>query len=160
MKKVMLATIAILILSVLFVAPTKAKTVEPYEARIEITLMDPGKQWVSEDGVLHIKDSYWLGTEVSSLGTNKFEDWESFHIDLATGEGTFCGKWLLTIGTQGTISGSARGTLSMGYLIQGMFVGTHGTGEFEGVQKKGSLEGFLTDPTHAVMDCYGKIVYP
>ena len=160
MKKALISAVALLVVSMLLVAPTKAKTVEAYSSHIESVLMDPGKQWVSEDGILHIRDSYWVGTEVGTLGSSILEDWLSFNIDLATGEGTFNGNWLLTFEGRGTFSGSAAGKISLGYLINGMFIGTHATGEFEGVQKKGALDGMLLDPTHAVMEAVGSVYYP
>jgi len=160
MKKVLLPMVALLIVSVMLIAPTKAKTAEPYSSHIESALIDPGKQWISEEGILHIRNSYWMGTEVGTLGSSTLEDWLSFNIDLATGEGTFSGKWLLTFEGRGTMSGSAIGKISLGYLISGMFIGTHATGEFEGVQKKGSLDGMLLDPTFAVMEALGTVYYP
>jgi len=160
MKKILLPIVALLILSVMLITPAKAKTKEPYSSYIERTLIDHGKQWVSEDGILHIRDSYWAGTETGSLGTSKFEDWLSMNIDLATGEGTFNGKWRLTFEGRGTFSGTATGKISQGYLITGMFIGTHATGEFEGFQKKGSLNGMLTDPTHSILYAEGTVCYP
>jgi len=160
MKKILLPVVALLILSVMLIAPIKAKTAEPYSSHIESALIDPGKQWISEDGILHIRDSYWKGTEVGTLGSSTLEDWLSFNINLATGAGTFSGNWLLTFDGHGTISGSATGKISLGYLINGMFIGTHATGEFEGIQKKGSLDGMLTDPMHAVMEAVGAVYYP
>lgn len=160
MKKALISAVALLALSMLLVAPTKAKTVEAYSSRIESVLMDPGKQWVSEDGILHIRDSYWVGTEIGTLGSSTLEDWLSLNVDLATGEGNFYGHWLLTFEGRGTFSGSATGKISLGYLINGMFIGTHATGEFEGLQKKGSLNGYLSDPTHMVLDAVGSVYYP
>lgn len=163
MKKVLLSTIALLVLSMMLVIPIKARTEEPYESRIEGVLMDPGKQWVSEDGILHIRDSYWLGTEVGTLGSSTYEDWVSFNIDLATGEGTLFGKWLLTFDTRGTSSGSAQGKINMVTgQMSGIFIGTHATGEFEGMQKKGTFEGYLlpTNPMSAVLNCEGRVTYP
>ena len=159
MRKILLPIVTLLVLSVMLIAPTMAKTEAPYSSHIESALVDPGKQWVTEGGILHIRDSYWKGTEVGTLGNGTFEDWLSFNINLATGEGTFSGHWLLTY-KGGTISGSARGTISMGYLINGTFIGTHGTGEFEHVQKKGSLNGMLVDPTHTEIDAVGTVFYP
>ena len=160
MKKILMFTTALLIVSMTLIAPTMAKTEVPYSSHIESALVDPGKQWVTKDGILHIRDSYWVGTEVGTLGNSTFEDWLSFNINLVTGEGTFSGHWLLTFQGRGTISGSARGTISMGYLINGMFIGTHGTSEFEHVQKKGSLNGMLVDPTHTVIETVGTVFYP
>jgi hypothetical protein len=160
MRKILLPMVTLLVLSVMLIAPTMAKTEAPYRSHIESALVDPGKQWVTEGGILHIRDSYWVGKEVGTLGNGTFEDWLSFNINLATGEGTFSGHWLLTYEGRGTISGSARGTISMGYLINGMFIGTHGTGEFEHVQKKGSLNGMLVDPTHTEIEAVGTVFYP
>lgn len=160
MRKALVPMAALLILSVMLIAPARAKTAELYSAHIESALIDPGRQWISEDGILHIRGSYWKGTEVGTLGSSTLEDWLSFNIDLATGEGTFSGSWLLTFDDRGTISGSATGKITLGYIISGMFIGTHATGEFEGVQKKGSLDGMLTDPMHAVMEALGTVYYP
>jgi len=164
-KKVVLMSIAILLaLSTLSILPVKARTVETYQSHIEAELMDPGKQWVSEEGIFHTKNSYWKGTEEVSvpgnLGTAVFEEWyNSLSLDMATGEGTLSVKWKLTF-PGGTIEGSARGTISQGYLVSGTFVGTHGTGDFEGVKKMGSIEGMLLDPTHMEAEVSGIIVFP
>jgi hypothetical protein len=160
MRKILLPIVTLLVLSVMLIAPTMAKTEVPYSSHIESALVDPGKQWVTKNGILHIRDSYWKGTEVGTLGNGTFEEWLSFNINLATGEGTFSGHWLITFEGRGTISGSARGTISMGYLIKGTFIGTHGTGEFKHVQKKGSLNGMLVDPTHTEIDTVGTVFYP
>jgi len=160
MRKILLPMVTLLVLSVMLIAPTMAKTEVPYSSHIESALVDPGKQWVTEDGILHIRDSYWKGTEVGTLGSGTFEDWLSLNINVATGEGTFSSHWLLTYEGRGTISGSARGTISMGYLINGTFIGTHGNGEFEHVQKKGSLDGYLAGPTLIVLDAVGTVYYP
>lgn len=160
MKKALIPLAAVLLLSVMLIAPAKAKTAAAYSSHIETTLIDPGTQWVSEDGILHIRDSYWKGTEVGTLGDSVLEDWLSFNIDLATGAGTFNGYWVLTFDGRGTISGSATGKIALGYLITGIFIGPHATGEFEGVQKRGTLDGMLIDPTHTVMEALGTVYYP
>ena len=160
MRKILLPMVALLVLSVMLIAPTMAKTEVPYSSHIETALVDPGKQWVTQNGILHIRDSYWKGTEVGTLGSGTFEEWLSLNINSATGEGTFSSHWLLTYEGHGTISGSARGTISKGYLINGTFIGTHGTGEFEHVQKKGSLNGMLVDSTHTEIEAVGTVFYP
>ncbi len=160
MKRALITMVALLIASMLLVAPAKAKTVEAYSSHIESVLTDPGKQWVSEDGILHIRDSYWVGTEVGTLGSSTLEDWLSLNVDLATGEGNFYGRWQLTFEGGGTFSGTASGKISLGYLINGMFIGTHATGEFEGAQKKGLLDGYLADPTHMTLEATGAVYYP
>jgi len=163
-KKVVLMSIVVLLALSMLSISVKARTVETYQSHIEAELMDPGKQWVSEEGIFHTKDSYWKGTEEVSvpgnLGTAVFEEWyDSLSLDLATGEGTLTVKWKLTF-PGGTIEGSARGTISQGYLVSGTFVGTHGTGDFDGVKKMGSIEGMLLDPTHMEAEVSGIIVFP
>jgi len=164
-KKVVLMSIVVLLtLSMVAISPVRAKTVETYQSHVEAELIDHGKEWISEEGILHIKDSYWKGTEEvivpDTLGTAIFEEWyDHLSLDPATGEGTLTVKWKLTF-PGGTIEGSARGTISQGYLVSGTFVGTHGTGDFDGVKKMGSIEGMLLDPTHMEAEVSGIIVFP
>jgi hypothetical protein len=166
MKKAVLISIVVLLaLSMTLISPAKSKkTVETYQSHVEAELMDPGKQWISEEGILHVKNSYWKGTEEISapgnLGTAVFEEWyNSLSLDMATGEGTLTVKWKLTF-PEGTIEGSARAIITQGYLVSGTFVGTHGTGDFESVKKMGSIEGMLLDPTHMQAEISGIIVFP
>jgi len=164
MKKVLISIAVLLVLSAVLVAPIKAKTVSPYASHIEMELIDPGTMWVSEEGIIHLKGSYWAGTEEitvpSGLGTAIFEEWYNhLSLDPTTGEGTLSAKWRLTL-PEGTIEGSARGKITLGYILSGTFVGTHGTGIFEGVKKMGSFEGMLTSETTVVVEISGIIVYP
>jgi hypothetical protein len=164
MKKVWISIVALLVLSVVLVAPITAKTVELYASHIEMELIDPGTMWVSDDGIMHLKSSYWAGTEEVSvpggLGTAIFEEWYNhLCLDPITGDGTLSAKWRLTF-PEGTIEGSARGTITAGYLLSGTFVGTHGSGDFAGVKKMGSFEGMLTSDTTAVAEISGIIIYP
>ena len=163
-KKVLMATIALLALTMMLAPPAKAKTVEPYESHIEMELMDPGTVWLSEEGIMHLRDAYWAGTEEVSvpggLGTAMFEEWYNhLSLDPATGEGTLSAKWRLTF-PGGTIEGSARGTITEGYVLAGTFVGTHGSGDFAGVKKMGTFDGMLTSDTTAVAEILGIIVFP
>ncbi len=160
MKKVLISIVALLVLSTVLVAPIKAKTVELYASHVEIELIDPGKMWVSEDGILHFKGSYWKGTEIGTLGEAIFEEWyEHLSLNPETGEGTCSAKWRLTL-PEGTLSGSWRGEITLGYILSGTFVGTHGTGDLEGVMKMGSIEGMITSETTAEAEISGIIVYP
>jgi hypothetical protein len=164
MKKVLISIVALLVLSMFLVAPIEAKTVELYESHVEMELIDPGTMWFSEEGIMHLKGSYWTGTEEvfvpSGLGTAIFEEWYNhLSLDPVTGEGTLSAKWRLTF-PGGTIEGSARGRITNGYLLSGTFVGTHGSGDFEGVKKMGSFEGMLTSETTAVAEISGIIIFP
>jgi hypothetical protein len=164
MKKVWISIVALLVLSVVLVAPITAKTVELYASHVEMELIDPGTMWFSDEGIMHLKGSYWAGTEEVSvpggLGTAIFEEWYNhLSLDPITGEGTLSAKWRLTF-PGGSIEGSARGKITAGYLLSGTFVGTHGSGDFEGVSKMGSFEGMLTSDTTAVAEISGIIVFP
>ena len=163
-KKVLISTIALFVIALTLALPVRAKTVEPYESHIEMELIDPGKMWFSEEGIMHMTGSYWAGTEEvsvpSGLGTATFEEWYNhLSVDPITGEGTLSAKWRLTF-PGGTIEGSARGKITEGYLLSGTFVGTHGSGDFKGVKKMGSFEGMLTSETTAIAEILGIIVYP
>jgi hypothetical protein len=162
-KKVLVSTLAVLALAMTIILPARAKTVESYESHVEMALVDPGTTWFS-GGIMHVRGAYWAGTEEvivpGSLGTATFEEWyDHLSLDPVTGQGTLSAKWRLTF-PDGTIEGSARGRITEGYLLSGTFVGTHGTGDFEGVRKMGSFEGMLTSETTAVAEISGIIVYP
>jgi hypothetical protein len=163
-KRVLMSAMILMVLFVIMMAPVNAKkTVELYASHVEMEQIDAGEVWEA-NGILHMKGSYWRGTEEvivpASLGTATFEEWYN-HLSLnsATGEGTVSAKWKLTF-PQGTIEGNWRGKITQGYIINGTFVGTHGTGEFEGVKKKGTVDGMLTSETTAVAEISGIIVWP
>jgi len=160
-KKVLMSSITLLaLMSIMVISSVEAKTVEPYWSCVEIWLVDEGKKWISEEGILHYKDSYWRGYESGTLGNATFEEWYNhLSLNLETGEGTLNAKWLLTL-PEGTIAGSWRGKITLGYILSGTFVGTHGTGDFRGVKKMGSVYGVLLDPTHATANITGMVVYP
>jgi hypothetical protein len=163
-KKVLMSTMALLVLTMMLVLPATAKTVEPYESHIEMELMDPGIVWFSEEGIMHLRGAYWAGTEEvfvpGGLGTATFEEWYNhLSLDPTTGDGTLSAKWRLTF-PEGSIEGSARGRITEGYLLSGTFVGTHGSGDFAGVKKMGTFDGMLTSETTATAEISGIIVYP
>ena len=163
-KKVLTVTISLFVLTMMLALPARARTVEPYESHIEMEMIDPGTMWFSEEGIMHLRGAYWMGTEEvivpGGLGTAIFEEWYNhLSLDPITGAGTLNAKWRLTF-AEGTIEGSARGTIAEGNLLSGTFVGTHGTGDFAGVKKMGSFDGMLTSETTAVADISGIIVYP
>jgi len=164
-KNVLMSLMILLVLSITVISPVKGKkTVELYESHVEMELIDPGTMWFNEKGIMHLKGSYWNGTEEVSvpvgLGTAIFEEWYNhLSLDPTTGKGTLSAKWRLTF-PGGTIEGSARGKITEGYLLSGTFVGAHGSGDFEGVKKMGSFEGMLTSETTAVAEISGIIVYP
>jgi len=162
-KVVLMSTIALLALAIMIISPVKAITKEPYWEHVEFNPADfdqPGKQWVSEEGILHVKDWHWVGTYEGTLGTGTMDVWfEQISLDLATGEGAFSGRWLITITPQDTMSGRGRGTIT-GYVFgSGTFAGTHGTGMFEGVKKMGSFNVNMASIPYTI-DAWGTIIYP
>jgi hypothetical protein len=158
-KKVLMSTIVLLTLLIMVLSPVKAITKETYTMHMELELMDPGIQWVSGKGILHIRDANWNGTVVGTLGTGTYEGWVSVNINLATQEGTVSEKWVITITSQDTLAGSSRGKLTMPF-VSGTSVGTHGTGDFEGAKIMGSYEGVHPSLTQIVVDANGTIICP
>ena len=168
MKKVLMSTIVLTALFMVLISPVKAITKEPYTSHMELELLDPGKRWVDEEGILQIRDSYWNGTYEGISGTETYEGtyecWVSVSLNPLTGEGTLREKWLITT-SQGTLAGSDRGKITMPQF-SGTFVGTHGTGDFEGVKIIGSFEGYHPiidgeiDLEHVVANAWGTTIYP
>jgi len=162
-KVVLISTIALLTLAIMIISPVKAITKAPYWEHVEFNPEDfdqPGKQWISEEGILKIKDWHWVGSYEGTLGIGTMDVWfEHISLDLATGKGTLSGSWLVTITPQDTMAGSARGTITGYVLGSGTFVGTHGTGMFEGVKKTGSFNVNMASIPYTI-DATGTIVYP
>lgn len=156
-RKVVVPILALLLLAMMMVSPANAVTKEDYWAHHEMDLVDPGKVWVTKGGIQHIKDSIWEGTtEDCSLGEGTFKVWyEQINLNLVTGEGTFQGKFIITIDGRGTIEGSGRGTITDFVNAPGTFVATHCTGDFENVNAMGSYTAVFTSSTHYYMDCVG-----
>lgn len=106
-KKVLMSTIALLALFIVTISPVRAIRKEPFESHVEVELIDPGKQWISEEGIIHMKGRYLVGSHEGTLGTGIEEVWGThWNLDLATGEGTLGGKWLVTFTPEDTIAGS------------------------------------------------------
>jgi len=160
-KKVVMPTIVLLFLAMMIVLPANAVTKVPYSAHHEVDLVDPGKVWVSGEHIQHVKDSYWAGTNEGSLGSGTFEVWyKHISLNLETGEGTYSGKFIITIPGKGTVAGSGRGIITGFYYSAGTWEVTHCTGEFQGSKTMGSVSAAFTSATHFSMDCVGTTIYP
>jgi len=160
-----MSTIVLTALFMVLISPVKAITKDPdLQSHMELELLDPGKRWVDEEGILQIRDSYWNGTYEGTLGIGTYECWVSVSLNPLTGEGTLSEKWLITT-SQGTLAGSDRGKITMPQF-SGTFVGTHGTGDFEGVKIIGSFKGYHPiidgeiDLEHVVANAWGTTIYP
>ena len=156
--KVVKLTMALLLLAMLVVTPAMAVTKEAYQGHHEMDLVDPGKVWVTGGGIQHVKDSYWRGTSVGSLGVGTMEIWYNhISLNLNTGQGTYSGKFLITIPGVGTVEGSGRGIIT-GFNSAGTWEVTHCTGEFQGSKTMGSALAAFTSATHFSMDCVGTTI--
>jgi len=162
-KMILMPSIALFALSIMIIMPVKAITKEPYWEHVEFDPADfdqPLKQWISEEGIFQVRDWHWVGTYEGTLGTGIMDVWfEHISLNLATGEGTCNGKWLITITPQNTIAGSARGAITGFVYGSGTFAGTHGTGAFEGIRKMGSFSVNMASTPYTI-DAWGTIIYP
>ena len=136
----------------------EARTMQPYQAHIEADKIQAGAQWLSKNGILHMKGDYWLGNETTSDGI--FEAWiDSVRLDQTTGEGTFRLRWLLYYRpTMSSLDGTARGEIN-GNQIHGTFTSRQGSNLLEGVRTSGSFEGVLQGSTHVVIEVTGVTIY-
>jgi len=138
-KKILVTTIAILAL-IMMVAISPVMAIEKetwWSHAYKWVVIEPGEQWVSEEGILHTKDRHNHATYECTVGTGTAEQWITVSMDLATGEGTLHAKMSVTItsGMTGSFELSITGKVyGYGALIEGKAVG-HGTaGELEGIK--------------------------
>jgi len=159
MKKVVLmSAIALLTLSIMIISPVKAITKEPYWEYVEGGVTGPPSKQKMANGILHLWDLPWSGSYVGTLGTGTMEVcFEHITVNTETGMGTCLATWTVIVG-ENTLSGSANGRI-MGGLSgssEGYFRGTHGTGEFEHIEKMGTYSVNLAT---GVLEAEGVIIY-
>jgi hypothetical protein len=148
-KKILLPIMALLVLFAVapVMAPPAAKTT--YTADVDLDILSLDEEWTTEGGILHVKgviaegpfDSEDLGIEEATM-EKKFD----YTVNTNTGKGTLHGKFVLTVGTIGTLEGSFRGKITDGTHLSGTVVG-HGTEGFEGVKTMGLWEGDIVGGT-------------
>jgi hypothetical protein len=159
-RKVVIPTLVLLLLAMMVVTPAKAVTKEAYSAHHEVDLVDAGKVWVTDGNIQHVKDSYWIGTNEGTLGVGQIEIWYNhISLNLNTGQGTYSGKFLITIPDVGTVEGSGRGIITGFVNSAGTWEVTHCTGEFQGSKTMGSASATFTSATHFSMECVGITTY-
>ncbi|MCU0645085.1 MAG: hypothetical protein MUC94_12585 [bacterium] len=117
---------------------------EGVESRLEDP--DPGKQWVSEDGVLHVRGRVFVDKletdeiRVAGIITVTCD----YDLNLATGSGTYSSKWsLATQGLAGTWKGKLFGEFT-NYLFSGFGLGK-GFDDLKGLEITVELN---EDPNH------------
>jgi hypothetical protein len=100
----------------------------------------PGRIWVSDDGVQHIRDLPVAGLVWGDInGTLTIVS--NRNLDLATGHGTAYGTAILEVewnGLIGTFEGRSEWKIEGFRIVAGQFIG-HGTGDFEGMQMQANF---------------------
>ena len=116
----------------------------------------PGRIWVSDDGVQHIRDLPVAGPVWGDInGTLKLVS--NRNLNLVTGHGTAFGTAILTVewnGLVGTFEGRSEFKIECFRIVTGQFVG-HGTGDFAGMQM---MANFFQTPTGSPL--IGTILIP
>ncbi len=149
-----MALVSLLLVASVFIpaTPSVAKaTRTPVEFWEVNCLIDPGLQWVSEEGVLHIRgqltqNTFYDPVSFEIVGSNAVVS--NANLDPATFSGTLSGKFslfYLPMSDTGTFDGSWNGKLTGGVAFTGRAVG-HGTGELRGMKIKQRLVGDPANP--------------
>ena len=112
-----------------------AATTTPVSASGTLTITDPGKQWVSVDGIAHTRDQVQTGPVNGDLSGSIMVTGRS-DLTVATQTGTGSGMFTITA-TGGTWEGSFEGTFDGG-VFSGKLV-AHGTGDFAGSLLRGTI---------------------
>ena len=120
-----------------------AATTTPVSASGTLTITDPGKQWVTDDGIAHIRDQVQTGPVNGDLSGSIIVTGRS-DLTVATQTGTGSGKFTITA-TGGTWEGRFEGTFDGG-VFSGKLV-AHGTGDFAGSLLRGTIS--QTDPNRS-----------
>ena len=150
---VIFALIAILALGTISASARATKT-DFASQEVLAPIGPPGKSWVSDDGVVHLRDFPVAG-----------DVWGELTGYIYTGDGTGHGAAFLEVedfdGMQGTFEGRSQWKYTNGVVSEGQFVG-HGTGDFEGMKffqtcfggggGPENCEGFILDPHGALGD--------
>ena len=141
-----------------YAAPVMAMTKEPYWAHVQFEPMGaPEKVWMSDD-ILHLEGVPDTGSINGTLGLGTIKvQFTHIMMNTKTGQGTFIATWTIIVG-QNTLSGTANGMITGGLsgTATGHFRGTHGTGDFMGIEKWGT---FTTNLATGAEDEQGTIIY-
>lgn len=133
---------------------TAESTKTPVDFWEVVCLVDPGIEWLDDDGVLHIRGRISQGTfydaeDFTVVGSDAII--ANANIDLATGNGAFFGTWsavYLPASATGTFDGAWNARLTGGIALSGKAVG-QGTGELRGMKMKVNLLSDPADPPPA-----------
>jgi hypothetical protein len=120
----------------------------------EFTIIDPGVQWVDDEGVIHIRgrvttqdlvgeDVY--GIPITGMGIVE----ENFNLDQATGIGDYVGSAHYDYnygGLVGSLEGVTTGTTMTGIIWEGEYNFPHGGGDFAGWKGRGTFSLVTGNP--------------
>jgi hypothetical protein len=134
--------IGVLVLGTVTVSAQATKT--EFEAQESLVPTGPpGKVWVSDDGVVHIRDLTVVGPVWGDI-VGQLTVVANINQDTATGDGTAYGTAVLEVESvewgdlSGTFEGRSQWKLAGGLIVTGQFVG-HGTGDFEGMHMQANF---------------------
>ena len=121
--------------------------VTPLEATETVcAILDPGKEWVTRQGVLHIRGQVRKNRVESS--EPRVDGWNTLivnvNLDLRTMKGTLAGTFMIV---PNTIDGAFEGTFQA-QITDGLASGkavAHGTGALEGQKLSGAIDDFLSN---------------
>jgi len=139
-KVVLIPVMALAVL--LMITPTMAPATKTIVAgEFFGYLIDPGTQWISEEGIVQIRDAVGNGTMTGDLpGMMTFIINAAF--DPTTGTAKAWGKYVSTDNYGNTFEGNFLATISYwGNHIEGSSEG-HGTGAYEGMILKNKYSGY------------------
>jgi hypothetical protein len=140
-KKVVLVPVMALAL-LLMATPVMARAIPtPVTGEYFGWLSDPGKQWISEEGIIQVRDGVGIGTLTGDIpGMMTFIFNAAF--DPTTGEGRIWGKFVSSDNYGNTFKGTFVSSVSYwGNYIAGRSVG-RGTGAFEGMLLRNAFSGY------------------
>jgi hypothetical protein len=142
-KKVVLVSAMVLAL-LLMISPVMARM--GGATRISLAgeyfgyVIDPGKQWVSEEGIVQVRDGVGTGTMTGDIpGFMTFTMNAAF--DPTTGKGEIWGKFVSSDNFGNTFEGTFLAKVSDWGTIDGKSVG-RGTGAYEGMHLKNGFWGY------------------
>ena len=118
-----------------------APTTTPFSVSGTLAITDPGTQWVSEDGIGHIRDQTQSGL-VSGDVTGSITVTGKSNVEVATETGSGSGRFTLTT-SDGTWEGSFHGTFAAG-VFSGKLM-ARGSGVWEGMRLKASVSQTAAD---------------
>jgi len=160
-KKIVIPVMALLVLFV--VAPVMAApaTKTPFTAAITLTFLPTENQWITEDGIYHVKEQVAEGTVTGDV-SGEMQLVRHMILDLNTGEGSCHGKFVVTV-DGGTFEGSEQSEITNYAALPDGISGTlvaHGTGDYVGLKMMGSFEGGLIEENIVQATLEGIILSP